>query len=511
MIFLDESSINWEELIEVEDITHEELAESIKVEINENQSTKNMAIKNIAKDFDFGEKIEVELFENIVENIYTIKENVNFKFPQANNINISVLALEIIINEMTPNNNGVTKDDIAELLGFTERQGSYYGDLLVYLGFLSKDNSKYYPTKLSKEYKQETNRKERNIIILKSMVKHKSIKEYFLLFHTNLYVNKSKLKDNLYEILKRDPLMSSFSESTIKRRGSTVEAMATWSNKIIETKPKPFVKWAGGKQRVLPLLLEYLPDPDSYDKYIEPFAGGAAMFYHLQQKHSILNDYNKELINTYQQIKTNVAQVEQALNEYENTEEKFYEIRNMDRNPINFMFLNDSERAARFIFLNKTCFNGLYRVNKNGEFNTPYGHNPNAMFKIFDLLKVNSKLYNKLNTEFYNGDYKDVLKFANNKTFVYFDPPYDPISKTSNFTSYTDSGFDQDEQIRLKKSIDELTERGVKIMLSNSDTEFIKNLYSQDIYNIYKIEVYRNIASKNESRKVVSEVVITNY
>lgn len=161
MIFLDESSINWEELIEVEDITHEELAESIKVEINENQSTKNMAIKNIAKDFDFGEKIEVELFENIVENIYTIKENVNFKFPQANNINIAVLALEIIINEMTPNNNGVTKDDIAELLGFTERQGSYYGDLLVYLGFLSKDNSKYYPTKLSKEYKQETNRKER--------------------------------------------------------------------------------------------------------------------------------------------------------------------------------------------------------------------------------------------------------------------------------------------------------------------------------------------------------------
>lgn len=118
------------------------------------------AIKNIAKDFDFGEKIEVELFENIVENIYTIKENVNFKFPQANNINIAVLALEIIINEMTPNNNGVTKDDIAELLGFTERQGSYYGDLLVYLGFLSKDNSKYYPTKLSKEYKQETNRKE---------------------------------------------------------------------------------------------------------------------------------------------------------------------------------------------------------------------------------------------------------------------------------------------------------------------------------------------------------------
>lgn len=511
MRHLIEHNIDWEELIEVQDITHEELVESIETEINEKQTSKNIAIKNIAQNFDFGEKIEVDLFEKIIEETPSIEEENKNKFPQANNINIAILALEIIINEMTPNDNGVNKDDIAELLGFTDRQGSYYGDLLVYLGFLSKKNTNYFPTSLAKKYKQEIDRKQRNIILLKSMVQHKSIKKYFLIFHTNLYINKSKLKDKLYDILREDPLMLEFSESTIKRRGSTVEAMATWSNKIVETKPKPFVKWAGGKQRILTLLNKYLPDSSSYNSYIEPFVGGGAMFYSLQQKNSILNDYNKELINTYQQIKTNVENIIDELNEYENTEEKYYIVRNLDRNPINFLFLSDAQRAARFIFLNKTCFNGLYRVNKNGEFNTPYGHNPNTMFKIFDLLRANSRFFNKLNVQFYSGDYQKVLKFANRNTFVYFDPPYDPISKTSNFTSYTNSGFGQDEQLRLKYAIDELTQKGVKVMLSNSDTEFIRQLYSDNIYKINEIEVYRNIASKKESRKIVSEVVITNY
>src|SRR5699024_5515272 len=169
------------------------------------------------------------------------------------------------------------------------------------------------------------------------------------------------------------------------------------------------------------------------------------------------------------------------------------------------------EKAARFIYLNKTCFNGLYRVNKNKEFNTPYGHNQNAMFKIFELLRVNSKLYNKLNMQFYSGDFQKVLEFADNETFVYLDPPYDPISKTSNFTAYANTKFEQDEQLRLSEVIGDLTNKGVKVMLSNSDTPYIRSLYPNEKYNVYDIGVYRNIASKKESRKVVSELVITNY
>lgn len=511
---LNEEILNWNELLEIEDFNHEQLLESIDNLIEDENETKESAIKFIAKDFDYGEKLDINEFENILKDVNIVDENLNHKFPQANNINLAVLSLEIIINETANYDeaDGRTNLDIATLLGFSQRQGSYYGDLLVYLGFLFKKEGRYFPTNTAMMYKKEMDRKKRNIILLKSMLRHSSIRNYFILFHNTLFTGKKELKEKLYNILKNDPLLYGFKESTIKRRGSTIEAMAKWSNQIVKTHPKPFVKWAGGKQRLMEKLKVFLPDENSYTQYIEPFVGGGSMFYNLKQKNSILNDYNEELINTYEQIKFNVKNLISELDKLENSEEDFYKIRNIDRNPIEYAFLTDVEKAARFIYLNKTSFNGLYRVNKNGEFNTPYGHNVNAMFKIFELLETNSKLFNKLNVKLFTGDYQKVLKYADHETFVYFDPPYDPISKTSNFTSYTNSGFDKNEQIRLKKNIDGLTRNGVKVMLSNSDTEFIRKLYSDsEIYTINSIDVYRNIASKTESRKVIKELVITNY
>lgn len=506
-----EKILDWEDLLEVEDFSHKDLLASIDNMVEDSNEPKGDAIKHLAKDFDFGEKMSSDEVEDLLNSIQVIHEREEYKFPQANNISIAVLALEMIINSATPNEGGKTTKEIAELLGFTTRQGGYYGDLLVYLGFLEKIDKQYYPTELAMKYKKVDNRKEKNKLLLQSMIRHESIKEYFLLFHTTSYINRKQLKEKLIKILEEDPLLKGGAHSTILRRSSTIEAMARWTNKIVETPPKPFVKWAGGKQKLIESLSKYLPDKNSYSQYIEPFSGGAAMFYYIKPDNSILNDYNEELINTFQQIKVNVDDLIDKLDEYDNNEKEFYKIRNIDRNPIDFACLTDVERAARFIYLNKTCFNGLYRVNKNGEFNTPYGHNPNAMFKIFELLSRNSKLYNSLNTQFYYGDYEKVLDNVDDKTFVYFDPPYDPLTKTSNFTSYTNTGFGKEEQIRLKNVIDGLTKKGTKVMLSNSDTEFIRELYQDTRYKINEINVYRNIASKKESRKVVSELVITNY
>lgn len=509
---LDEA-IKWDDLLEIEDFTHEELIKSIEdIRTSENKS-KESAMKDKAKDFDFGEKINVDDFENILKNTSIAEENKSNKFPQANNINLAILTLEIIINESSGSeeDDGRTSEDIATLIGFTKRQGGYYGDLLVYLGFLVKSNKKYFPTNYAMSYKKETDRKKRNMILLESMIRHKTIRDFFIMFHSSAQFQKNNLNNKLIDLLREDDLLKGFKDSTIIRRSSTIKAMAIWSQKIIEIQPKPFVKWAGGKQRIIEQLLNLAPSSDSYSKYIEPFAGGAAMFYSIKKKNSILNDYNQELINVYKQIKVNVDGVIDELNKLENTEKEFYRIRNIDRNPHKYEQLTNIEKAARFIFLNKTCFNGLYRVNKNGEFNTPYGHNSNAMFKTFELLKVNSNLYNDLDIKFYSGDYESVLSFADNDTFVYLDPPYDPVSETSNFTAYTNNGFDKLEQERLKKVVDSLTLKGVKVMISNSNTEYIRNLYNVEGYKINEIEVFRNIASNKNSRKIISELVITNY
>lgn len=272
----------------------------------------------------------------------------------------------------------------------------------------------------------------------------------------------------------------------------------------------PVVKWVGGKRQLLPEIKKYTPK--KYNTYFEPFVGGGAVLFELQPNQAIVNDINKELINVYSVIQNNVDELIETLSNqeiYANTSDCYYKIRELDREPKKFNKLTGIERAARILYLNKTCYNGLYRVNSMGEFNSPFGSykNPNIINEV--TLRAVSKYFNESNIKFLNGDFEKVLKTAKKGDFVYFDPPYAPISKTSNFTGYNENGFGENEQIRLKEMCDSLNKKGVKFLLSNSDCEFIRELYKE--YIIVTIKAKRAINSNGNNRGAVSEVLIRNY
>ena len=273
-------------------------------------------------------------------------------------------------------------------------------------------------------------------------------------------------------------------------------------------KGKPFVKWAGGKRQILDKLKQYVPS--KYDCYYEPFVGGGALFFELAPKKAVINDSNKELMNVYKVLcdHDKYTKMCKVLNQYEaNHSEKFYyEIRNMDKEK-NFNRLSDYKKAARTLYLNKSCFNGLYRVNSKGQFNVPF--NKNKKVNTYDgenLLTIHMHLnMNDITIE--NIDFEECVKNAKKGDFVYFDPPYD--SDTHTFNSYTEEGFGKEEQRRLAKVFKELDERGVYVMLSNHNTLLINELYKD--YNINIIEAKRSINSKGNKRGNVEEVIITNY
>lgn len=278
------------------------------------------------------------------------------------------------------------------------------------------------------------------------------------------------------------------------------------TNKLVA----PIVKWVGGKRQLLPEIKKY--SPKKFNTYFEPFVGGGAVLFELQPKNAIVNDINKELINLYSVIQNNVEELIDKLSDtdtYSNTSECYYRIRELDREPQKYNKLTGIERAARVLYLNKTCYNGLYRVNSVGEFNSPFGSykNPNIVNEV--TLKAVNKYFNEANIKFLNSDFEKTVKNAKKGDFVYFDPPYAPISKTSNFTGYNESGFGENEQIRLKKLCDTLNKKGVKFLLSNSDCEFIRELYKD--YNIVTIKAKRAINSNGNNRGNVSEVLIRNY
>ncbi|WP_414043953.1 DNA adenine methylase [Macrococcus sp. EM39E] len=485
------------------------VSDSVLIEQNQMSSLDKVEFKKKLSLLKFKKSVsEIDII-NIINNTQVIVENKKHKFPQANSIETAIFTLNLIINEEEFINNAPNGADISKIYGFAERQGFYYGDFLEYLGFLDKIESKYYPTGLALEYKR-ANERERIIMIVKAIMSHNSIREYYLLKKDSEYMDIEL--DNYLEILREDTLMQGFSESTIRRRKSTVESMLKWVDKVTLESPKPFVKWAGGKQKIIKELVQRLPNEHDYDKYIEPFAGGAALLYKVKFKQAIINDLNLELINTYEQIKKSPTELIALLQTYNNTEEDFYRIRELDRN-INFIQeVSDLDRAARFIYLNKTCFNGLYRVNSKGHFNTPYGRYKNDNYKNSEILKVDSQFFNENNVEFTNTDFENVIKDVDDRTFIYLDPPYDPISKTASFTSYTDLGFDRPDQLRLKSICDDLSDKGVKIMISNHHTAFIYELFGSDARYKYEIiNVQRNIASSSKSRGEVEEVIITNY
>lgn len=272
---------------------------------------------------------------------------------------------------------------------------------------------------------------------------------------------------------------------------------------------KPVLKWVGGKRQLLHEIQLYMPK--DIKTYYEPFFGGGAVFFAIEPSKAIINDVNKELINVYMQIRDRPKLLIAALKEHQqcHSEEHYYLVRNIDRNDIAYNELQPLDKAARFIYLNKTCYNGLYRVNKSGHFNVPIGRYKKP--KICDEETINNihVLLKKKNIKIFNKDFEILLKNAKAGDFVYMDPPYDPVSTSASFTTYQPSGFTREEQIRLKKVCDDLNSKGVKFIVSNSNTEFISKLYKE--YNVIEVLATRNINSNSSKRKAVTEVLIMNY
>lgn len=269
----------------------------------------------------------------------------------------------------------------------------------------------------------------------------------------------------------------------------------------------PFVKWVGGKRQLLNKIEKYIPN--QFSKYYEPFVGGGAVLFHIQPKNVVINDSNGELINAYNVIKESSEELIEDLKKHKNEEKYFYEIRGIDRKKEKYLKLSNIQRASRIIFLNKTCYNGLFRVNSSGEFNSPFGRykNPNIVNDI--TIRAVGSYLSKNEIQILNTDYEKTLSKIRMGGFVYLDPPYDPISDSSCFTGYTKNGFERTEQVRLKKVCDKLNDKGIKFLLSNSSTDFIRDLYKD--YNIFSIKAKRAINSKGDGRGEITEVLVRNY
>ena len=268
--------------------------------------------------------------------------------------------------------------------------------------------------------------------------------------------------------------------------------------------PRPFLKWAGGKTSLLPVLLSYVPL--SFANYHEPFLGGGALFFALYRRQQLsrafLSDVNAELIDAYRAVKQDVEAVIRVLEEYPYSKEFYYQLRSLDPTALPL-----PTRAARMIYLNKTGYNGLYRVNRAGKFNVPFGRYKNPNYKDFDNLRAVSAALQQ--AQLFCASFEIVLENARPGDFVYFDPPYDPVSKTANFTQYHVNGFGRDDQERLAEVFRELTQRGVFAMLSNADTSFIRSLY-KDFY-VLSVQAPRFINSKGNRRGPQPEVLVINY
>lgn len=274
-------------------------------------------------------------------------------------------------------------------------------------------------------------------------------------------------------------------------------------NKLVS----PVVKWVGGKRQLMNEITPLLPK--RITSYCEPFLGGGAVLFSIQPYRAIVNDLNGDLIAVYEVIRDDVESLINDLQKHENTSEYFYAIRDMDRDKKAYQSMTKVERASRLIYLNKTCFNGLFRVNSLGEFNSPFGHYKNPNIINEPVLRAVNKYFTSSNITFYNEDFAATLNRVRKGGFVYLDPPYDPVSNTASFTGYNKGGFDKAEQVRLKQCCDELTRRGVNFMLSNSATDFIKELYEE--YNISVVQAKRTINSDASKRGAVKEVLIRNY
>lgn len=291
---------------------------------------------------------------------------------------------------------------------------------------------------------------------------------------------------------------------------------------------KPFIKWVGGKSQLIEQLDAQLPaDFDSLEDvtYIEPFVGGGAMLFYMLQhypniNHAIINDINPDLITCYRTVRDNPNELIASLQDIENTylslntEEARKEFFMVVRNRYNEKNLDPIENTTKFFFLNKTCFNGLYRVNKKGLFNVPFGRYSNPTICNLETILKDSELLQRV--EILNGDFEETFKYAQGNTLFYFDPPYRPLSDTSSFSNYTKEAFNDDAQIRLKKYCDRINDAGFKFMLSNSDGKSVngEDNFFDVLYAAYQIErvwASRSINSNPNKRGELTEILVRNY
>jgi DNA adenine methylase len=269
----------------------------------------------------------------------------------------------------------------------------------------------------------------------------------------------------------------------------------------------PILKWVGGKRQLLEVITPLLPK--RINIYCEPFVGGGALLFYLQPNTAYINDINDELIRVYNIIKTDVEALITALQDFRNEAEYFYAVRDWDRDKAKYSALPDIQKAARILYLNKTCYNGLFRVNNAGEFNSPFGNYRNPNIVNAPTLRAVSTYLNTAAVHLTSLDYSNMLKTLPKGTFVYLDPPYDPVSDTASFTGYSKGGFTRDDQIKLRECCDELNARGLKFMLSNSATDFIKKQYAA--YHITIVQAKRAVNSDSTKRGEVDEVIVRNY
>ena len=270
---------------------------------------------------------------------------------------------------------------------------------------------------------------------------------------------------------------------------------------------KPFVKWVGGKGRLLTQLEPLLPSGVENMRHVEPFMGGAALFFARRPACALLCDINPALVETYKMVRDRVKEVIDALASlaHKHSIDHYYEVRiayNASRGE-----KHGPDRTAQFIYLNKTCFNGLYRVNQKGEFNVPAGRYKNP--RILDAGRLHAASLRLWNTILVSAPFEQLDHHVRPSDFVYMDPPYEPVSRTANFTGYAAGGFSQEDQGRLRDMFDELTQRGCKCMLSNSNVPFIRDLYRR--HRIDVVQAPRSVNRNANGRGKVAEVVIRNY
>ena len=273
--------------------------------------------------------------------------------------------------------------------------------------------------------------------------------------------------------------------------------------------PQPFLKWAGGKRQLLPEIHKFIPA--QYTQYYEPFVGAGAVLFSLQPRKCTINDTNSELINCYRVIQEQPEELIQLCQQHQehNSKEYYYTLREQDRRD-DFLDLPSVVRAARIIYLNKTCFNGLFRVNSSGQFNVPYGKYKNPTIADPTVIKAISTYLNQAQISILNGDFAQTVATAKQGAFIYFDPPYHPLSDTSSFTGYSMNGFGESEQIRLKELCDELTARGCQILASNSAAPWIKSLYDEPQYEVIEVKATRAINTVASKRGRINELLIHN-